>query len=862
MNQERRDRLQKIIDKSLYYNGELLHKAVLKITHNLTELEDIDEIFRLCIKTNLFISAREYILLKDYIHNNKELIDSEINIHLDLLTENVIKPALDEKYWNNIDDPCDIVLMFFAINEKEKCINYLWNNFKAKKILYSLIQLCYYDKDLSGLYEEVIFFFLDGLKQCNDDYINSQCITVIDLNDNDLQHLLENGFANLLKLTKYYYENNMFYALLELINRIKPFRDIFCEYCKEIYRYLGISKEVFLEKLLKNGLASALETYIIMKFPESFPELSDMMNIINLNTSSSVYCLIYMTLEYLESQGDFDNKSKKILIYINNGLKNGSLKYNSYQHYSDKGIDRGKLFRLTVKIFQHLCRNKKDVYLFINLIACYNSFYNGDVSFDFGKLNEELVKTADWVDEYEYICFNYDRYKAIYVIMNSYLHFFVDIPDLVKRYQKNFQNYWFYGFMTNMGYVKPFQAKLNRNYYNNKFVLLYDKSAYKNLEESVNVRYKISGVSGRTINIEQIQNMQLEYTKKNCYTLARLLYNESISDAYNLLFEMKKDNLFSKDRYTYDSKKEFKELVCCFKNLVKNHAQEYKHELNYIYMNSFLKTLIEPKDVVDILDEENVFLGNIMMKNNSIFSDRYYITPNFFNPYKTKYKILKESIDRELAEFIDDQITFFMENEGKCQGIQSVRVDFHLPLDQDTLFINNMHFHCCNRTITNMYDLLLIYYSGIYKTKREGISYQCIKKYFNVYKRKYYEQDMDLNEETNKLFDLYLDILLKELKRFNRYNCYTDWFSSPGKYNMNPFVMLQVELFEKINGFTPDLIEYILNNKIFKNITIEFFDVPYDMRKKIYSMTIIKYLMNSFEEFDNYVKSENKKINI
>ena len=54
-----------------------------------------------------------------------------------------------------------------------------------------------------------------------------------------------------------------------------------------------------------------------------------------------------MTLDYLALKGDLDEKSRKILIYINNGLKNGSLKYDSYQHYSDNGIDyiiRGRIY--------------------------------------------------------------------------------------------------------------------------------------------------------------------------------------------------------------------------------------------------------------------------------------------------------------------------------------------------------------------------------------------------------------------------------------------------------------------------------------------------------------------------------------
>lgn len=844
MENERKKYLQNIIDKTIDNDGGLLHSAVLKITKQCSDLKDLYEVFEEIIEKSLFVASREFVLLKNETVDNESYI-----IILKNIAQNLFLPKIEEYMTMGKNKLRDAVFAGYAIFQYAEWYTNLGNQDKAKNILYQVVQMCYYDKELSCFCKDIIIFLLNITKKYSD-YNNSKCLKVIDINDSDFELLIKEKYDDIMSLLVFYYENNQFASFLELYNRLMLYPKTFMLYKNSIYDYIGVSKDVFLDKLFELKSPCSLQLYLIIKCEKEGLNLSNVLEVINLKTTFSLYSVVCVCFKYIDDEGDISNNVAEILQYIKSGLKKEELIYKTYDNFNDATFDKGILYRYTIKIFKILCKNQKDVSAFISLISYFNAFLNSDVSFDFNKLKEETLISADWKREYEYILQQYKNpSQVVYIVMNSYLRFFVDIVDFYNRFSEYLENYWFHGQINNKGELNLYQSTLNKDFDDKKYIFHINAKGY---EGKINIAFKIWYVENSNIYIGDSFSFPRKYSEVNSKKLIALLFKEKLVEAVYLLKQMKYDNLYSKNKYIYIDNLDVSSdsLHDLFTNLINKYKLEYKYELEYIYMNSFLKTVISPEAVYEILDGETKFLGNINYENNmDNTSEYFYVTPNFYNPNRYNYRIKKTELSLEILKYIQNQMEYFG-NSQKNIYFRSVRVSFHLFRGLNGFDINSLRIVLDRIVIEEIDDLLSVLYYSVFKRNQKGIYWSTLV-YFDIYKTEYYNGCLCLSDRNRKLFKLYTEFLYKELVLFNRFDTYISWVFKQGEYNfLNPFVSLNNGLFELTTGFEDNLICFIKDDKNFVRLIEELKDCPIAFQKMIFEITYMHFIYVTFEEYE------------
>ena len=856
-----------IIKSSTENNGDLIHKYIKKITNNFSIYDSLEEVLDYVFEINFFVGCREYIRLKDI--SNDDSFDNG-NVLLDILesiSKEKIKYKINECLNNkNKKKNAEGLLGLYAINDLDSSSKFFLNGNKRHLYVEYLENLFFYDLDLQSHTYDIICFVLNSIKELND-FSASNCIHAIRLNPDTLKNLMKYKYNEICALSKWFYQRDMYLSLYELMRSFERFESNNIRSKSRVYEFIGVDKKEFLEKTFANMTVKSLDLHFSVKYSEEFPELEDVKYIINCGKTQAVFCILLKCLHNILKEGIVTKKVKDILFYIKRGLKNKTLTYDLFYSYKDDGMRLGQIDENILMCFQKLCSNEQDVLDFVSLVSFFNVYGNQELRIDYNISQSRLTKNADWEKEYTYICNKYSSAKDIgYLVMNTYLRFFVDPFDLYNKCGGLISNYWFAGYLTNTGMIRLVQEKNNSQLHNYRIVVNGWKYLKKSPEEVQNIRFKIERIDNlnRIIYIGDIQKIRNQLKKVISNAIYYRLKNGDIDLVYIFLKKFEKerldDNLYRSDRFVSLGEDYSKDLSTVEQLFTSPNYS--KAHLNYIYMNSFLKSCIPLETVGSILCDEEFYLANLLWEDNQYYdmSDFFYIRPNYCTKEHNIISIKKDFVAVEFRNFIYKQIEWMKRKSEKNSGERAsfqLRVCFKAKWNEkqfDDSLVSEMYLHCCESKITDLSMAINVYYHRVHKIYRDGLSRKILLGYISEYKNYLEKHASNPDDMLRQFVFKYYDLLLLEIQTImDNPKGMSRWYFKDGAYNtINLFVMLDDILF----GY-----EYY-NNSPFIELLIDcpgYMKVLYELktceiiRKCVYEKTLLKYTSNNYDDFEDKI---------
>ena len=884
MNERQAHKLKMLIKRQDTDNrGDLLHSYLKKQTDEFSDITELTAIMEVVFKTSLFVGCRELLRLKA-LDNASELKTALSKMENGILKERLLVCLESE----DVGMLCEAILAYYVLGIEEDCGSYLKVIPAPARYIYNLVEMCLGDEQLVMHVYDLVLFILNAIKDM-DDFANTKCIRAIRFQKYEAESFLEKKQEEICKLAKWYYEHEQYSSLSSLMRIFEIHSEGELKYKAFVYEFVGVSKEEFLQKAYENRTARALDFYFLVKYGKDIPALEEVKHILELNTPASIYCVVVRCLKNIRKTNTIQENVRKVLSFIKEEMRQGKLSFDYEDERLDGGIENAVLKTNIEKRFQDLCSYEQDVKEFLELLEPFNAFANDDLRLDYNIVKDKVVKNADWESEYAYVCEKYanNPIDVMYVVMNSYLRFFVDVEELYANYKSELKKWWFPGYITNKGNITLFQSRYNPNYAEKEYSVVElgndDFKGKVGPEELKHVRFKIKDVSicedKMSIEIDNLQSIAEEFKKVMEDKVVTLLQDGKIVKAYHYLkgFQGTGYNLFELNRFAKIRTAKFRPTgATMLEELFINCSKEDKPYLQYIYLNSAIKTYLTFDYVKSVFSETQYLLGDVMLNDNPNYKkvDYYNVRPNYY-PYTPYYRtspnevycIKKENMSKELVYFIDDQLKTIKEKEKEDdkKAWKSVRVCF--ALNQDSNELSSMYLHCCEQKIGDLKASIQTYYTKVSKTNRQGIASSVIVKFLTAYKECNKDNGIELNEEWKSFLHLYLFYLKKELG--NLYSDYPKnikyWMYGGNKYQRNNIFMtvqtlllndLKIHENEAVKEFVKKDINYqgILeaihscDEYNFTYTKANLSDEEKDIVKIVYDTTIMKFLFDTKEE--------------
>ena len=815
-------------------SSSILHKFIKIQTKEFEDLNVLKTIIEQIFNISIFAGCREYIKIESICNNGRrpqlfEKLDSDIkdivkNI-LKIRIEDMVRIESEETY-------SEIIIAFYIVKDYLGCSEFLKENNFESRYFYKLFEQCEADEILSQYIYDIIIFIMDSTKDEEDKKSSAYIRSVNLINPKKAEMLMKNKKEEICKLAKWYFEHEQYMSLSALM---RMFEILVCDdgfYRQKVYEYIGIEKSIFCDKVFSNGSARALELYFLVKYYHKFPILDEIRYILELGTSSSVFCIVHQCFRKIKADGYIDENVKEILGWIIEKIKSKHLKFD----YIDEAIDPGisnQLLRINITdIFHILCKNKEDVLEFLNIISKFNVFSNVQLRLDYNIVmnNKKKYNYTLYEQEYDYICNRYtNKNDVASVVMNSYLRFFVDVEELYKRCGEKLREFWFPAYETNDGEVKLFNEILNPNFREKNYTI-HRSSMIKRPEEIRKLRIKIKNINEmeKKVYLAEREIVSKELSDDIYCKVKNLLRNGEIFKAYQYLVnhDNPEYNLHRRDKYIAIrefASAEQKKFGMELENLFIENRLECSDYIRYIYINSKIRTFVSFDKMKSFFDYSEYLLGDILLPDNRNFKEDafYYIVPNYYNPSRLLYRISKKSISEELNYFIEHQLMRIAKLESYGVSIQkeNIRVCFYMKKDDENDTIEKeelckINLHCCDKEINSLTVLMETYYNMVDKMKRSGIANNVLKNYMFAY-----GQCAITNGFGAEWFDfahMYLEYLYNAVDEIYRSKCRKKLFNNDEKL-INLFYVIQFNLIKNL-VFDDDFKSFIKNDKKFKSI--------------------------------------------
>lgn len=870
-------------------SGDLLHGYLKKNTNDFSDTAKMIAIMEIVFENSLFVGCRELLRLKDLVKCSQIENASDVEKALSKLENEKLRERLLVCLESeNSGLLCEAMLAYYVLGSKEDCAGYFKAIPSPAKYIYNIVEMCLGDEQLVTHVYDFVLFLLNATKEL-DDFANTKCIRAIRFQKYDAEAFWEKRQEEICKLATWYYEKEQYSSLSSLMRIFEIHSEGELKYKAFVYEFVGVSKEEFLKKAFENGTARALDFYFLVKYGKEIPGVEEVKHILELNTPASIYCVVIRCLKNIRKNHTISGNVRKVLSFIKEEIEQGKLTLDYEDEMLDGGIENLVLKTNIEKRFQELCSYEQDVKEFLWLVEPFNLFENGELRLDYNIVKDKIVKSADWESEYAYVCERYtdNPYDVMYVVMNSYLRFFVDVKELYCNYGGELKNWWFPGYITNKGNITLFQSRYNPYYAEKKYSVAElgndDFKGKVGPEELKYVRFKIKEVTfcenEMQIEIDDLQSIAEEFKNEMEDKVSELLQKGKILKAYHYLkgFQGTGYNLFELNRFAKIRTAKFRPLeAAMLEELFINCAKDDKPYLQYIYLNSAIKTYLTFDSIKGVFSENQYLLGDVMLNDNPNFEkvDYYNVRPNYY-PYTPYYRtspnevyfIKKENMSKELVYFIDDQLKTIQEKEkaDDKKAWKSVRVCFSLNKDGNEL--SRMHLHCCEQKIGDLKAAIQTYYTKVSKTNRQGIASSVIVKFLTAYKECNKDNGIELNEEWKSFLHLYLFYLKKELGML--YSDYPKnikyWMFGSNRYQRNNIFMtvqtlllhdLKINENAAVKEFVKKDINYqgileAIHSCTEYNYTYtkaELSDEEKDIVKIVYDTTIMKFLFDTKEE--------------
>ncbi|MBP3621558.1 MAG: hypothetical protein J6J16_07350 [Lachnospiraceae bacterium] len=835
-------------------NVEDLHLFIRDITLNFTDFDAVLIVLRFVIKSNLFLGCKEYIKIKNVYalwgDENKTILKEKI---FDI-ADNTIRTKIDESLKSNeFNKVCDAIIALYTIGEFDGCKDFFLKNQNVGKYIYKVVHECEFDSFLAEYVYDVILFVFSASKEL-DDYYSGKCIRAIKLNNQSIGLFWSKKKEHILELLKWYFEKEKYISLHALIKILEGATVIDGPDMYKTYEYLDVSKEEFLEKTFSNATVRALDFYFIAKYKQEIPSLDELKHILELNSSSSVFCVVHQCLLKIREVGGIDANIEEILTFIKNKIKAGELYFDATDEYIDGGIVNGILDYNIQDVFQMLCKKEGDVKSFLWMVSYFNCFQNGNLRLNYTKIRVDKVRKSDWKQEYNYICKRYDKKSdIIYIVMNTYLRFFVNLEELLINYLDNLREFWFLGQITTRGDINFLRASKDYELDKKYTIKIYESQndIKEKPEEMREVRFRIASVdfNSNIIYAKDIETIPEAFSEHIYNKIHALLLSGDILSAYYYLksFEKTGHNLYSHNEYVKIIRRTSKNhsVIC---DVFKYCDEEYRKYLQYIYLNSDVRGFVPIENVYECFEIGTSFLGNINLKDNLYFekSDCYFISPNFWNPSRKLFWIKKENLSKEFACFIN----------GQLKDKHDIRVIFYpKPSEKDlSLELDKVNLHC-KEEVLDLPSAAKLFYTKIYKGNTEGNKKNIIMNYIRTYNKCVENEVIEYSDEWIKFFEIYLMYLYSEI--FNTYCNYSQnirkwiWFDNrlnKTSYNKNNyFFILQNELLDRLR--VSEELKHFIQSDINYIKIMDALKAFEEIRPIVYDMTIFNLLFDSKEDF-------------
>jgi hypothetical protein len=873
MDRDTTNLLRNLINKSSRdNNGQLIHKYISKQTDKLNDLSTLVEVFELVADVSLFACCREFIILKSIVDENESLMSS-LAEQLDEISHNIIdKIAQKAIESQNMETKNEALLAFYCSNNENACRSFLEKCGSPQRFFFCVFGMCFQDKDLSRELFDIILFMINAVKCFEDNDIN-RCIRSIKLNPENAAEFLDNKYNDLCLLAKFFHHEKKYMALDAMLRMLETGSSQDMCWRRKAYEFIGIDEAEFLSVTYDCGSAKALNFYFITKFGDVFPKFEDVEHILNLKTTSSVYCVVLNALKRIYKCGCMDENIKNLFSTLKSKLLNGELTYNVIDEIEDSGIETDRINYYCVKIFQMLCKNEEDVSEFLYCISYFNIFSNGELRLDYRYTKMSEIRYADWKAEYKYISkrYNSETKTIAYIVANSYLRFYIDLFDLYKKCPGELANFWFPGYILNNGKITLFEETVNSDLKKDSYKVVKDDEQFNKKykpEEIQPARFKISAINyeKRIISVKPIETLSNSITNLIYMTVHKLLSKEDIKQAYLFIksFEKTGRNLYSYDRFIAVGKyleERIDDAITLFEKQI-----EQTDMIRYIYLNSFLRGNLPIEKMFCFFDNNEYLLGNINLEDNPEYSNAeyYYVRPNYYNPNGFVFKIKRNIISEALDMYIQGQLKWFSGKEDNKQdggnSNSSVRICFRSLWDSDgvekgEIELNSMYLHCCETKIDSLANAFQICYKKIYKPYRKGITSNTLKRYIACYKDILIKNQKWDDNEWKEFVHLYLYILHVDLTGvIDDYSKADRWLykdkSGRSSYNfLNPFVLTFDELFvTDIMQDNDEMIKTIKDDAYFSVVCQDLKSCKV-MREHVYEKTIMNYLFQSLDDF-------------
>lgn len=883
---ERKNRTEEIIinilkrGSSKDNSGTIIHNFFTKSTKNFQDFQELAFRMQQLLDISVFAGCREYLKMQ-VIANN------EHREQLLYLLENDIKELVINKIRDEIvkgidlanNEKCsEIIIAYYTIEDYKGCNDFLYGSEYANRYFHELVQLCEADLILSEYILDLVIFLLESVKN-NDDLWNSKYIRSLKIHPQKVEFFIKDKNNELSELARCYFENEQYMSLSALMRMLEIFVSDEGAQRSKVYEYIGIKKEDFQKKAFTNGSARALELYFWVEYYRRFPALDEIMYILEKGTTSSTYAIIHQCFRKIKEEGVVSDNIKKILSWIKNNVKDENIRFEYYDEGTDPGIDN-KLLRLNItQIFQLLCRNKEDVYEFLNLVSFCNIFYNEQLRLDYKVVWYEKSRYVQWEQEYKYVCQKYEsKRKIASVIMNSYLRFFVDIEDLFKKYGNELDKFWFAGYETNDGRFRLFQEDFNEKY-NRKGYKIFRVSKKDNYpEENRYVRFLIRGIDHdkKRIYITENKSMSQELSRHINRKVREFLCAGDIKKTYQYLinYDNADSNLSRRDKFVTISKSiddDDKNRGIKFAELFAKNKEQYREYIWYIYANSRIREYVSLDKMREFICAQEYLLGDIRIEDNrnSNNSEYIYISPNYYNESGILYYIPKRYISKELLSFIHNQLEIFskVEEAGNTIKNKNVRVCFYLKdsNNDEKNELSKLNLSCCDIEIDNLTILAETYYTKIYKSNRKGIANNILKGYMRSYNRCLRENGY--NEEWYAFFSKYFEFMYNNIYEIYESRC-TKIISYKKDEGINFYYVIQecllkgAKLEAAVIEYIKKDINYIRTMKTLKSCYEKYNSAGKKSKhrysgliKDLYSHTLFHNIFGDKSEFEESIKN-------
>ena len=504
-------------------NGNLLHSYLKKQTKEFSDVTELIPIMEVVFETSLFVGCRELLRLKDLVKSSQINNAEKLEIALSKVENEILK----ERILVCLESQdavllCEAILGYYVLGSVQDCSTYLMVFTSPARYIYKSVEMCLRDEQLVAYVYDFVLFLLNATKDL-DDFARTKCIRAIPFQKYDAEEFWKKRQEEICKLAKWYYEHEQYSSLSSLMRIFEIHSEGELKFKAFVYEFLGVSKEEFLKKTFENRTARALDFYFLVKYGKEIPSVEEVKHILALNTPSSIYCVVIRCLKNIRKSHTICENVRNVLSFIKDEMKQRKLSFDYEDERLDGGIENAVLKTNIEKRFQDLCSYEQDVKEFLELLEPFNAFANDDLRLDYNIVKDKVVKNADWESEYAYVCEKYanNPIDVMYVVMNSYLRFFVDVKELYDNYKSELKKWWFPGYITNKGNITLFQSRYNPNYAEKEYsVVEHGNDDFKGKvgpEELKHVRFKIKVVSicedKMSIEIDDLQSIAEKFKK-------------------------------------------------------------------------------------------------------------------------------------------------------------------------------------------------------------------------------------------------------------------------------------------------------------------------------------------------------------